>query len=313
VFEIRPYPDFSWSISRQRLLDQCPRAYYYQYYLGHNGWLREAPALAKQAYHLKQLTSIDILLGQEMDRRAREIEAAVRAGDPMPTAGELEERTRQTLRDAYVSSKSRRDEFEARPNRTVMLRSFYIDGEGPPEREVQRVQERLPICIRHLLDSEEWQRVRTCGQDGCVQLDEFMTFSFAGVTVYAMADYAYVHEDRLRVVDWKTGDYDPGHDVQPLLSAYCLRQCRPKLRPYPVEPVLSYLTIGKRRTVPLPTDLEQYVADTVTPGIASMRRYVLDPAENAPLDVSEFPRQESGLCRSCNYTPLCGRTLEVGS
>lgn len=305
MFEIRPYPDFSWSISRQRLLDQCPRAYYYQYYLGHNGWLREAPAIARQAYRLKQLTSLDILLGQEMDKRALEIEAAIRAGDPLPTAEELEEPTRQALHSAYLSSKNRRDEFEARPKSAVMLRSFYIDGEAPSEREVKRVQERLPICIRHLLGAEEWQRVRACGQEGCVRLDEFMTFSFSGVTVFAMADYAYVHENRLRVIDWKTGDYDARHDVQPLLSAYCLQQCRPELRPYPVEPVLSYLTSGERRTVPPPADLEQYVADTVTPGIAAMRRYMLEPAENVPLDVTEFPRQESGLCRSCNYTPLC--------
>ena len=45
TFEVRPYPD-SWSISRQRKLDQCPRAYFYTYYLDWNGWLDDAPTAA---------------------------------------------------------------------------------------------------------------------------------------------------------------------------------------------------------------------------------------------------------------------------
>ena len=52
TFEIRPYPEFSWSISRQRKLDQCPRGYFYTYYLGWNGWLDDAPTEARVAYRL---------------------------------------------------------------------------------------------------------------------------------------------------------------------------------------------------------------------------------------------------------------------
>ena len=126
-----------------------------------------------------------------------------------------------------------------------------------------------------------------------------------GVTVFAMADFAYLDEECLRVIDWKTGDFDPGHEAQPLLSAYCLRESRPELRDYAVEPILSYLSSGDRRAVPLPADLEQYVVDTVLPGISAMRRYLRDPAENAPLDITEFPRRGSGLCQSCNFSPLC--------
>jgi PD-(D/E)XK nuclease superfamily len=309
MFEIRPYPDFSWSISRQRKLDDCPRAYFFHYYGSHNGWLREAPPLAKEAYRLKQLTSIDALLGQEMDRRALEIERAVRVGDPLPTADELEERTRETLRNAYRSSRHRREEFEAKPSRVIMLRSFYLDDQEPSEREVSRVQERLPLCIRHLLETEDWERVRACGQEGCVLLEEFMTFVFAGVTVYAMADFAYIHEGCLRVIDWKTGEFDPGHEAQPLLSAYCLRESRPELQSYALEPVLSYLSLGKRRAIPVPADPEQYVADTVASGIAAMRTFMRDPVENAPLGITEFPRRESGLCQSCNFIPLCTRQI----
>ena len=40
-FGVKPYPELSWSISRPRKLDRCPRAFYCSYYLAWNGWLDE--------------------------------------------------------------------------------------------------------------------------------------------------------------------------------------------------------------------------------------------------------------------------------
>ena len=62
-FEVKPYPELSWSISRQRKLDRCPRAFYCSYYLAWNGWLDDAPAESRMAYRLNKLTSLDALLG----------------------------------------------------------------------------------------------------------------------------------------------------------------------------------------------------------------------------------------------------------
>ena len=66
-FEVKPYPELSWSISRQRKLDRCPRAFYCSYYLAWNGWLDDAPAESRMAYRLNKLTSLDALLGQQID------------------------------------------------------------------------------------------------------------------------------------------------------------------------------------------------------------------------------------------------------
>ncbi|MBU1700874.1 MAG: PD-(D/E)XK nuclease family protein, partial [Candidatus Eisenbacteria bacterium] len=48
---------FSWSHSRKRLFDDCPRAYYFRYYGSWEGWLHDAPPLARALYILKQLKS----------------------------------------------------------------------------------------------------------------------------------------------------------------------------------------------------------------------------------------------------------------
>ena len=129
TFEIKPHPEFAWSISRQRKLDQCPRGYFFTYYAGWNGWLDEAPEEARTAYRLGKLTSLDALLGQQIDERARELEAAARAGRELPFADELEIRTREALRELWTRSKNGRAAFERRP-KSVDDAALALPGAG---------------------------------------------------------------------------------------------------------------------------------------------------------------------------------------
>jgi len=209
-------------MTRQRLLDTCPRAYYIRYYLGHNGWLDGASDRTRLAYRLSKLTGLDAILGSEMDERAREIETAVRAGSPPPSADELEERTRRTLREAWKSSRDQRAAFERSPNRVTMLQSFYLDNEPPDERTVDRINEKLPACIANLLAVADWERLAACGGDGCVLIPDFAHFMLGGVKVFAAGDLAYIADGVLHVIDWKSGR--PGDDdtTQVLLAAYAV-------------------------------------------------------------------------------------------
>lgn len=329
AFRIDPYPGFSWSITRQRMLDTCPRQYYYRYYLSHNGWLDDIPERARLAYRLSKLTSLDAILGQQMDERAREVEACVRTGQAPPSAADLEEKTRLALRAAWKSSRDSRASFERSPKRTVMLRSFYLEGEPPDQQEIDRVNEKIVTCTANLLTVPDWQTISACAQEGCVLIPDFAAFLLDGVIVFAAADLAYVADGVLHVIDWKSGrpgDTDP---TQVLLSAYCagldapagtntatvlgtltgLNRDLPEGAWSRIRPVLHYLFSGDSVEPPVPADLVQFARDTVSPGIKAMRDLLRDPWENAPLPEAEFARRESGLCsRHCNFSLLC----EVG-
>jgi hypothetical protein len=335
AFRVEPYPGFSWSITRQRMLDTCPRQYYLRYYLSHNGWLDDSPERSRLAYRLSKLTTLDAVLGAEMDERAREIERAVRAGKPPPSAVELEERTRLALRAAWRSSRDERAAFERSPKRTVMLRSFYLEGAPPDKSDTDRVNEKLTACTENLLAVSDWERIAACAQEGCVLIPDFAGFFLDSVKVFAAPDLAYVAEGVLHVIDWKSGKRGDSDPTQVLLSAYCtgLGNSGPAgddgaeggvrfgdrgtgdredprqvvLRPV-LRPVLHYLLDGTSLEPDVPHDLEQFVRDVVEPGIAAMRNLLLDPWENAPLPEDDFERRESGLCRRhCDFSPLCGR------
>lgn len=304
-FEVRPYPEFSWSISRQRLLDDCPRAYYYRYYLSHKGWMREAPPASRLAYRLSKLTGLDALLGQEVDERAREVEECARLGRPLPSAEGLEAATRASLRAAWQSSKDHRTQFEDRPKDWVMLRSFYLKGGPPPEVEVARVNQKLAPCLRNLLAVPHWQRLAECGRSGCVEIPTFGHFLLNEVKVFAAGDLAYVHDGVLFLIDWKTGRKEGDQELQVLLSIHALRRQQPFLATLPARGNLHYLAAGRDVEVTPGADLEELVTETVSSGVRQMRRRLRDPEVNAPFEEAEYERRESALCPICNYAPLC--------
>ena len=309
TFEVRPYPEFAWSISRQRKLNQCPRAYFYTYYLGWNSWLDDAPTETRVAYRLGKLTSLDALLGQQIDVRARELEAAARTGAELPEADELEARTREALRQLWTQSKNDRAGFEARPNKVTMLRSLYMDQDTQPETD--RLNQKAGPSMQGLLATSHWERLRACGSEGRVEVPAFASFPHDGVKLFAAPDLAYVEGGVLHVIDWKTGRADDSNPMQVLLQMWWALETYPALAraaadgSLEVRGYLEYVAAGSTQPVEAAPDFRVQAAETVHDGVAQMRALLADPEQNIPLEIAAFERRESGLCRSCSFFPIC--------
>jgi hypothetical protein len=303
TFEVRPYPEFAWSISRQRKLDQCPRAYFYTYYLGWNGWLDDAPTETRVAYRLGKLTSLDALLGQQIDVRARELEAAARTGEELPSADELETRTREALRQLWSQSKNGRAAFEARPNRVTMLRSLYMDQDTQPETD--RLNQKAGPSMQGLLATSHWDRLRACGDAGHVEVPDFASFQHDGVKVFAAPDLAYVEGGVLHVIDWKTGREDESNPMQVLLQMWWALETYPELEGLEIRGYLEYVTGGRTQPVEATPGFREQATETVHAGVTQMRVLLADADQNVPLEMAAFERRESGLCRTCNFFPIC--------
>jgi hypothetical protein len=323
TFEIRPYPEFSWSISRQRKLDQCPRAYFYQYYLGWNGWLDEASTEARVAYRLGKLTSLDALLGQQVDVRARELESDARAGRDLPSAEDLELRTRGALRQAWTRSLNGRVAFEQRPSKVTMLRSLYMDHDTQPETD--RLNQKAGPSMQGLLATAHWGRLRGRGDEGRVEVPDFAHFMWSGVKVFAAPDLAYLQDNVLHVVDWKTGREDDTQATQVLLQMWWALETYSELEraaadgSLEVRGYLEYVAAGATQPVEAPAglapdcgaapatldDFRDACAGTVRGGVEQMRALLTDPEQNIALPMAAFERRECGLCRMCGFAPIC--------
>jgi hypothetical protein len=212
-----------------------------------------------------------------------------------------------------------------------MLRSLYMSQDTQPETD--RLNEKAGPSMRGLLATSHWQRLHGRGQDGRVEVPDFASFQWDGVKVFAAPDLAYVHDGVLHVIDWKTGREDETQPVQVLLQMWWALETFPEIaraaaegsleiRGYleyvaagatqPVEPPARVLTPGDA----VPTthadatpvtldDIRDACAGVVRAGVAQMRALQADPRRNVPLGKDAFERRETGLCRTCNFAPVC--------
>ena len=312
AFEIRPFPDFSWSQSRRSTFRECPRKYYWHYYGSHNGWLDEASEEARLAWRLKKLTNLYMVLGTIVHELAAGAILQVRGGGAVPEAGELIERGRARLNQAWLMSQQRA-EWERRPGQLTMLMEFYRSS-GPSRDRIEQIRDKLYACLRHLLSSESFREAVEAPMVEVKEVDRLDFVELDGVKLYAQPDLLYRLGDAWRIVDWKTGQRHVSHPPQLRTYAVYLRE-RGDLPPGPVIGRLEYLGTGESASVPISdrdcAEERQRIRDSVE----AMRTYLADPVRNEPHERERFPlREDTRRCPTCPFFELCeDELLEAGA
>ena len=304
-------PTFSWSYSRDRTLEACDRRYFYQYYAAHGGWRTDAPADSRLAFELKQLVTLDMVLGTELHARAREMALAIRSHREPPSAAVLRERTRQALNHAY------RDSRVATYHRTTvspsrMLREIYYGGRIEPEK-ITRIQEKMERCLTTLSDSSVWADLRCCSPSEIRVVEALSTFRLAGVNVYAAPDLLYRFNCEWTLVEWKTGASD---DVARQLALYAIfAQKILRLIEDPRELVAKVVLLseGRDEIISLSTEDLERALEWVSVSVGRMRRLLVDSDSNVPMPRESFAMTTRwSLCQRCNFLRCCAAELGLG-
>lgn len=103
AYEIKPYPEWSYSQTRDQLFHECLRKYYYYYYGSHNGWLIESASPEQiTAYRLKQLTNLYLHLGGSVHMICENLITHWLHKKSIPSYEALNNHLRTTLNQAYI-------------------------------------------------------------------------------------------------------------------------------------------------------------------------------------------------------------------
>ncbi len=303
-----PYPEFSWSYSRRRQLENCPRGYYWNYYGYHNGWLQDAEPEARLAYRLKKLSSLHLHVGTVVHDLAVEAIKLARAGRDVDPE-QLIRRGRNRLNQAWAESKDR-VAFERRPKGRIMLQSFYYNS-GPSQSTIEKVRDKLITSIPNLLTSRSFTAAVQAPWVEVEEPDELTSFHMDGLTVFARPDLIYRTADgTYHLVDWKTGK--PGESHLRQLRVYGLfLHSRGDLEEGPLKGHVEYLYTGAHAdTVITPAELESQEREIVA-SVATMRSYLEDPGSNKPLPKDRFPLPSNTRnCRWCRFYELCKEEID---
>jgi CRISPR/Cas system-associated exonuclease Cas4 (RecB family) len=308
AYQRTKYPPWSWSSSRKSTFRECKRKYYYNYYGAHNGWESSAPEEAKQAYRLKNLDGIYLILGSAVHEIAEFTCKIIDSTSKLPEEAKLIDKIRDNLNRAYAESKNPETWYSS-PKQNFMLQEFYY-GDGLSGRMIKLIKERMRKAVPNLLTSKSISEII---KDKCeIKIAESMdTFMMGNTAVYAIPDLVYKDkEGNWIVVDWKTGKEYDSHPAQITVYAIYIME-KFNIKAEDIKGRVEYLLTGHNRDVEITPDTVKKVRDEITESIKNMRKYLEDVEENIPGSKEKFPiTGHTRFCKWCNFYEMCKEELE---
>lgn len=305
--------ELSWSVSRSGLLAECPRSYYYNYYLAWRGWDRGAPIERKKAYRLKKLHTMATWAGDSLHVAIADWYAEWARTGAAPPREWVRERALARLRNGYRDSRDRADEWDRRPAKVTRLAEHYYDepavdeSTGEAGRYGKRFVERIEKGVECFFESPDLARCRETAPEHWLACEELGTIELFGTKIYAIPDFALKDGDEVWIYDWKTGR--PRERDRFQLALYCLYAEQTwGVEPTAVSTVDAYLTTGELVEQRFDRAELDETSARVEDSIARMRELHFD-ADSGVGDAADFPMLEQGdpACGRCNFRELCGR------
>ena len=308
MFEITPFPRFSWSFSRHKTLASCARKYGYDYYFSHNGWLSyDVEPMHQQVYRLKKLQSLPILFGQIVHQLIEQtIVHYVQTGE-VSSVEELVTRARGQLNAAYIDSTRNRNMWLQKPNKYYMMQEVYYDGKLNPAL-VEEYKERMHTIFENFLRSETFlQLISNTKSLRLGEPEQFRSMQIDEMPVFVVMDFHYYDEteEKWVIVDWKTGGESDDDRQQLALYAYYVQE-KYRVPLENIEVYNEYLKTGQRKTYKLTHFDIENTLHTFKRSIMEMKKYQADILTNEPIDYGDFKQtSEEWQCIRCNYKELC--------
>ncbi|TCW40523.1 PD-(D/E)XK nuclease superfamily protein [Laceyella sacchari] len=301
--QIPAYPEWSWSQSRHHLLTECKRKYYYHYYGSYPGWLAEASDEAKRLYRLKQLRTLNLVFGEVMHRLAHVALQRWERERALPGEEELQHIARMLLNQAVRDSRDPVEWWEM-PTRRTMLHELYYGGTLPAVL-IAELKERLPLCIRHLLQSTSLRERCDSATAETVEAEHLSKWILEETKVYVKVDWIYRVGEKWVVVDWKTGEKEDAHATQLKWYGLYLHQCY-HVPLSQIELRAEYLLTGECEQFGITEQDMDEALGRMHASVREMRELLADPDRNAPLPEEAFPpTSDEQTCQWCNFQEVC--------
>lgn len=308
MFEITPYPTFSWSFSRHKTLTNCARKYGYDYYFSHNGWLSyHVEPFHQHVYRLKKLQSMPILFGQIIHNLIEQtLNNYVQTGE-VPTVAELVHRARGHLNTAFIDSTRHIELWRQKPNKFYMMQEIYYEGQLNPEL-VKEYKERIVAVFENFLQSATFQEITS--RNGSLRIGEpeqFRSMKLNETQVFVVMDFHFFDErtEKWVIIDWKTGGESEDDRQQLALYAYYIQQ-KYGVALDQIEVYNEYLLTGQRKKYSFTLFDMDNILHTFQRSVLEMKKYQADILTNEPVDFEDFEKTtDEWKCLRCNFKELC--------
>lgn len=193
-------PELSWSISRYDMFKKCKRKYYFNYYGYWNGWSIKAPKRTREIYYCKNIKTFDMILGLIIHNAAKKCwgNNNINMREDLISEGikEWNKILDETKRKFYLNRKS------------IGVLEF-VEGVVDENTFNNMAVHKIESCVNNLISYLDNSKIDI---NSIFILDDFDNgyFDFdinnKSIKVWAVIDLGYWDRNKIKIVDWKTGE-----------------------------------------------------------------------------------------------------------
>lgn len=308
-FQIKEYPEKSWSISKMKIIDECYREYYYTYYGSHNGWIWDSSDEQKIAWRLKKLTNIWLMFGDKLHIVIKKIiESNQNSYDIVKIKNYMRNQLNIGVKESLL--KYRDGSWDEYP-KGEMLQEYYY-GDKLRDKDVQEIKDRIDLCVDNFFKSQSYGELKR-NNTKILEVDEgkFDYIMIHGVKVFALIDALYIDEEgKFVIVDWKTGRFSD-YDREQLLVyvLYVMEKYHVKLEN--IIGRVEYLLTGEHAEYSFKESDINEIKNRVNVDLNVIDAFLIDSDLNIPRPKEDFRKCDSiNKCKKCKYRKLCMEDLE---
>jgi CRISPR/Cas system-associated exonuclease Cas4 (RecB family) len=295
--------EFSWSISRDRVFQTCPRQYYFNYYGYWNGWEYNAPQRTREIYILKQLKNRFMWAGSKVHDCINHSLTNLQRGISVLDVDQIVDITLNQMREEFRSSREKR--YHTHPKTCALFEHEYevdiLDAEW------KRVADDMEQCLRNFYSSETFDMLKELPRKMWLEVEDFSSFNLNNTKIWAVLDCSFWTEDGdITIIDWKTGR-SMSEDVSMQLSCYAMYA----MEKWGVDPekvkLIEYNLLGNQGVEFSVSGAEiENIKSYIAGSIADMQSLLVDVGDNVPKEEEAFQKVENERVREgCNFRKVC--------
>lgn len=288
-----------------KLLNECKRKYYMNYYGSYNGWNIGGNEQARRLYRLKNLKPLDALFGEVFHQT---VQHSVRNfHKEIINLDTFKQRLYRTLALKYRESKYCFEQWASYPKKYAMISEIYYNSDLTREQS-DRLSEKIKTCSNNIFRSDSFQEIIRGNEAKVKEIEDLQHFIIQDLKAYVKLDTLF--QSRLKnkwiIVDWKTSSRPlPEDEEQLLFYTFYVTQVH-KIKPEDIETRVEYILLNDSKTYIFNENDFEFVKGKLCRDIDVLKSYLIDADKNIPKSQENFKQQKSVLkCSRCNYREVC--------
>ena len=295
--------EFSWSISRDRVFQTCPRQHYFNYYGYWGGWEINAPQRIKQIYVLKQLKNRYMWAGAKVHDCIEHTLTNLQRGISVLDVDQIIDITLNQMREEFRSSREKR--YHIKPKTCALFEHEY--DVSILDIDWKKTADNMEHCLRNFYSSETFDMLKELPRKMWLEVEDFSSFNLKNTKIWAVLDCSYRTEDGgVTIIDWKTGR-SISEDVSMQLSCYAMYAMdKWGIDPEKVKLIEYNLLANRGSEFNVGASEIENTKSYIAGNIADMQSLLVDVGENVPKEEEAFQKVEDDRVKAdCNFRKVC--------